>query len=84
MVFALVSVLLPTWSPVEAEPPAKEPEVKYQPVTEIEWEAFEVQATLNGPSMTTVFEPGRIAFSPLIRLRANFNTELEASAHEVR
>ncbi len=77
---ALLSTLLPSTLVLTDAPP----EVYYPPETEIDLEGAEVRATLNGPQIQPVFEVGKMAFAPLIRLRVSFNEELEQSASEVR
>ena len=77
---ALLSTLLPSTLILTDEPP----EVYYPPVQELDLDGAEVRATLNGPQIQPVFEVGKMAFAPLIRLRVSFNEELEQSAGEVR
>jgi hypothetical protein len=77
---ALLGTLLPSTLILTDAPP----EVYYPPVQQLDLEGAEVRATLNGPQVQPVFEVGKMAFAPLIRLRANFDEELEQSVPEVR
>lgn len=76
---ALISVLSSNLL-VTDEPP----QVYYPPVQELDLEGAEVRAELNGPMVRPVFEAGKLAFVPLIRLRSNFDEEMSQSVEQTR
>jgi hypothetical protein len=66
------------------DPADSVPEIVYKKETEIEFNGANVSATGQGPSVQVIFEPEGLDFKNMIRLRADFNAEMEQSASEVR
>ena len=65
----------------EEPDPARE---AYAAVTKVEFlEDVSVEGRLEGPSGAGVFEAVRGKFAPLIRLRSDFDAELDATVDEV-
>lgn len=58
--------------------------VIYQKATEIDFGAVDVNAALNRPGIQIGFEVRRSVFNPLIRLRTDFNVEMDASVGDVK
>lgn len=58
--------------------------VCFRAETELELEGAEARATVNGPSMTYIGERGKPQITPMIELRQDFNTEMDASVNDVR
>jgi hypothetical protein len=58
--------------------------IKYQERTEIDFEAVDVAGELVKPQGSLLVEHKRASFNPLIRLRTDFNDEMNQSINEVR
>ena len=73
-------------SDVKAEDPTNEQErrIIYKSKTEIDFESVELQGALTKPQGSLVVERKQSSFNPLIKLRENFNQEIEQSTKEIR
>lgn len=58
--------------------------VIYKSTTEIDFEDLEIEGVLQRPQSALVLERKQASFNPLIKLRVNFNEEIEESTQEVR
>jgi len=58
--------------------------VKYKQTTEIDFEGLDVNGELVKPSSALVLDRKKASFNPLIKLRADFNEEMEQSVDEVK
>jgi hypothetical protein len=86
---ALILVALPlAFSTValaqEEEDATTSPSVVYPKSTELDFDGVDVNAARNGPAMKFIGETSHDGFKPLIRLRADFNAEMDASVHDVK
>jgi len=61
-----------------------EKKVIYKSMTEIDFEDLEIEGALQRPQSALVLERKKANFNPLIKLRVNFNEEIEESVQEVR
>lgn len=61
-----------------------EKKVIYKSMTEIDFEDLEIEGALQRPQSALVLERKKASFNPLIKLRVNFNEEIEESVQEVR
>ena len=61
----------------------EEPKVKYQKETVIDFEGLEIEGELVRPQGNLILERKRANFNPLIRLRQNFDTEMQQSSKEI-
>jgi len=61
-----------------------EKKVIYKSMTEIDFEDLEIEGVLQRPQSALVLERKKANFNPLIKLRVNFNEEIEESVQEVR
>ena len=61
-----------------------EKKVIYKSMTEIDFEDLEIEGVLQRPQSALVLERKKASFNPLIKLRVNFNEEIEESVQEVR
>ena len=61
-----------------------EKRVVYSSKTEIDFEDLEIEGTLQKPQSALVLERKKANFNPLIKLRLNFNEEIDESVQEVR
>lgn len=77
-------LLLVSLAFAQSAPDAKEDNVVYKAVTEIDYEGLKIEAAMVRPDGMPVFEFKRGKFNPLIVLRDNFNGEMEKSATDVR
>ena len=62
----------------------EKPEVIYKKKTEIDFEALELEGELIKPQGNLILERKRAVFNPLIRLRENFNSEIQQSVKEIQ
>ena len=62
---------------------AEEPKVKYQKETIIDFEGLELEGELVRPQGNLILERKRAVFNPLIRLRQNFDAEMQESSKEI-
>jgi hypothetical protein len=58
--------------------------VTYKQKTEIDFEGLDVNGELVKPSGAMVLDRKKASFNPLIKLRADFNPEMEQSIDEVK
>ncbi len=66
-----------------ADEPEKEPKVVYKDRTEIDFEAIEIEGELVKPQGNLILERNRAVFNPLIKLREDFNHEMQQSVKEI-
>jgi len=58
--------------------------VQYKQKTEIDFEGLDVNGELVKPSGAMVLDRKKASFNPLIKLRTDFNAEMEQSIDEVK
>ena len=58
--------------------------VSYKSKTEIDFEGLDVEGEMVKPSSALVLDRKKAAFNPLIKMRENFNPEMDESINEVR
>jgi hypothetical protein len=58
--------------------------VVYKSTTEIDFEGLDVSGELVKPSSAMVIDRKKASFNPLIKLRSDFNEEMEQSVDEVK
>ena len=58
--------------------------VSYKQKTEIDFEGLDVNGELVKPSGAMVLDRKKASFNPLIKLRSDFNPEMEQSIDEVK
>ncbi len=58
--------------------------VVYKQKTEIDFEGLNVDAALVKPAGSFVLERKQASFNPLIKLRSNFNEEIDKSTDEIK
>jgi hypothetical protein len=58
--------------------------VIYKTKTELDFEGLDVNGELVKPSSALVLDRKKAQFNPLIKLRADFNAEMEQSVDEVK
>ncbi len=61
----------------------EEPKVKYQKETVIDFEGLEIEGELVRPQGNLILERKRANFNPLIRLRQDFDAEMQQSSKEI-
>ena len=59
-------------------------EVVYKQRTEIDFEGLEIQGELVKPQGALLLERQRASFNPLIKLRTDFDDEMEHSVDEIK
>ena len=67
-----------------AQETEEQPIVKYQKETVIDFEGIELEGELVRPQGNLILERKRAVFNPLIKLRQNFDTEMEQSIKEIQ
>ena len=58
--------------------------VVYRSTTEIDFEELEIEGVLQKPQSALVLERKKASFNPLIKLRTDFDVEIEESVEEIR
>lgn len=58
--------------------------IQYKQKTEIDFESLDISATLIKPAGSLVIERKQASFNPLIKLRTNFNEEIEQSTDDIK
>ena len=58
--------------------------IQYKQKTEIDFEGLDVNAALVKPAGSLVVERKKSSFNPLIKLRSNFNEEIDKSTDEIK
>ena len=69
--------------PVKAEE-EDDRKVVYKQKTEIDFEGLNVDAALVKPAGSLVLERKKASFNPLVKLRTNFNEEIDKSTDEIK
>ena len=62
----------------------KEPKVVYKQRTEIDFEGVEIDGELVKPQGSLVLDRRHAKFNPMIRLRTDFDYEMDKSVHEIK
>jgi len=71
-------------SPAYADDKEEEPKVIYKERTEIEFEGVEVQGELVKPQGALLLDRKRAQFNSMIKLRTDFDDEMDKSVDEVK
>ena len=79
--FILLSFLS---SAVLADESTEEPKVIYTQKTEIDFEGVEIEGELLKPQGSLVLERQRASFNPLIKIRTDFDDEMDKSVQEIK
>jgi hypothetical protein len=58
--------------------------VVYKQKTEIDFEGLEVEGVLQKPQSALVLERKKASFNPLIKLRTDWNAEIDQSTDEIK
>ena len=81
----MFTLLFLTMAAMADEPDTvEEPKVVYSQKTEIDFEAVEIEGILVKPQGAIILERRSTAFNPLIRLRTDFNHEMNLSVQEIK
>jgi hypothetical protein len=67
-----------------ADDTKEEPKVIYKERTEIDFEGVEIAGELVRPQGSLVIERKRAKFNPMIKLRTDFDDEMDKSVDEVK
>ena len=57
---------------------------RYRQKTEIDFEGLEIEGVLQKPQGALVLDRKKASFNPLIKLRTDFNAEIDQSTNEVK
>ena len=66
------------------EPKQEEPQIVYKQKTEIDFEGLEIDGELVKPQGSLLLERQGAKFNPMIKLRTDFDDEMEHSVKEVK
>lgn len=66
------------------EADAQDRKVVYRQKTEIDFEGLEVEGEMVKPQGSLVIERKKAAFNPLIKIRANWQDEIDQSTDEIK
>lgn len=81
----LLLVALATFAfPAAAQDDDDSRKVIYKQKTEIDFEGLDVTGELQKPQSALVLDRKKANFNPLIKMRADFNAEMEQSVDEVK
>lgn len=72
------------WAQDSTETDDEGRKVVYKQKTEIDFEGLDVSGELVKPQSALVLDRKKASFNPLIKLRADFNPEMEQSIDEVK
>tara|TARA_B100001250_G_C19791020_1_gene786487 strand:- start:332 stop:556 length:225 start_codon:yes stop_codon:yes gene_type:complete len=67
-----------------ADEPKEEPKVVYKERTEIDFEGVEVQGELVKPQGALLLDRKRAQFNSMIKLRTDFDDEMDKSVDEIK
>ena len=67
-----------------ADEQTEEPKIVYKQKTEIDFEGVEVDGTLVKPQGSLLLERKHAKFNPMIKLRTDFDDEMEQSVKEIK
>jgi len=67
-----------------ADDPKEEPKVVYKQRTEIDFEGVEIEGELVKPQGSLVLDRRHAKFNPMIKLRTDFDDEMDKSVQEVK
>lgn len=66
------------------ETPTDDRKVTYRQKTEIDFEGLEIEGVLQKPQGALVLDRKKASFNPLIKLRTDFNSEIDQSTQEIK
>ena len=84
MKYTLIILALFLAQPANAKDEQEDRKIQYKQKTEIDFEGLDVNAALIKPSGSLVLERKQASFNPLIKLRTNFNEEIDKSTDEIK
>jgi len=67
-----------------ADDPKEEPKFVYKQRTEIDFEGVEIEGELVKPQGSLVLDRRHAKFNPMIKLRTDFDDEMDKSVQEVK
>ena len=67
-----------------ADEETEEPKVIYKQKTEIDFEGVEVDGTIVKPQGSLILDRKHAKFNPMIKLRTDFDDEIEQSVKEIK
>lgn len=62
----------------------KEENIVYKQKTEIDFEDLEIEGVLQKPQSALVLERKKASFNPLVKLRTDWNEEIDQSTDEIK
>ena len=81
----IMSILISLSSPAFADDAKEEePRVIYKAKTEIDFEGVEIEGELVKPQGSLILERHSAQFNPLIKLRTDFDKEIDDSIQEIK
>lgn len=66
------------------DPLTEDRKITYRQKTEIDFEGLEIEGVLQKPQGALVLDRKKASFNPLIKLRTDFNAEIDQSTNEVK
>ena len=80
----LFSLLLLSTNALADEQKQEEPQIVYKQKTEIDFEGLEIDGELVRPQGSLLLERQGAKFNPMIKLRIDFDDEMEKSVQEIK
>jgi hypothetical protein len=80
MIFLILALSIPAL----ADDPQPEPKVIYRDKTEIDFESVDVHGEIVRPQGALLLDRRRAKFNPMIKLRMDFDDEMDKSVDEIK
>ena len=80
----LLTIMLLSKPALAADEAGDGQKVVYKDKTEIDFEDLEIEGILQKPQSALVLERKKANFNPLVKLRTDWNTEIDQSVNEIR
>ena len=84
MKYLILPILMLPFAAYADEPQEQEPKVVYKQKTEIDFEGVEVEGQLIKPQGSLILNRRAAHFNPLIKLRTDFDDEMDKSVDEIK
>ena len=81
---ALFLLSLLSTTALASEPKQDEPQIIYKQKTEIDFESLEIDGELVRPQGSLLLERQGATFNPMIKLRTDFDDEMDKSVQEIK
>ena len=84
MLYAILILLSSNAFADDPKPQEQEPRIVYKEKTEIDFEGLEIEGELIKPQGALLLDRRSATFNPLIKLRTDFDDEMDKSVDEIK